>query len=66
MLSNTLDWTDVAGKVVDFARTLSNVTIVIDVIDVIDVGGQGEQFARVMDCSAAPTSCACCGATSHS
>jgi hypothetical protein len=43
VFSNALDWGDVAGRVVDYARTLSNVTFVID------VGGQGEQFARVME-----------------
>ena len=43
MFSNTLDWTDVAGRVADYARTLSNVTFVVN------VGGQGEQFARVLE-----------------
>jgi hypothetical protein len=41
--SNSLDWTDVAGRVIDYARTLSNVTMVVD------VGGQGEQFARLLE-----------------
>jgi hypothetical protein len=43
VFSNTLDWTDVAGKVFDYSRLLSNVTFVVD------VGGQGEQFARVLE-----------------
>ena len=41
--SNALDWTDVAGAVVDYCRNLSNVTLIVD------VGGQGEQFARILE-----------------
>lgn len=41
--TNTLDWEDVVGRVVDYTRNLSNVTFVVD------VGGQGEQFARTME-----------------
>lgn len=43
VFSNTLDWTDVAGRVVDYAKDFSNVTFVVD------VGGQGEQFARILE-----------------
>lgn len=43
VFSNSLDWTDVCGRVVDYARTLSNCTFVVD------VGGQGEQFARLLE-----------------
>jgi hypothetical protein len=43
VFSNELDWADVAGRVVEYSRLLSNVTFVID------VGGQGEQFARTME-----------------
>lgn len=43
VFSNTLDWADVAGRCVDYARLLSNVTFVVD------VGGQGEQFARTLE-----------------
>lgn len=43
VFSNTLDWADVAGRVMDYARTLSNVTMVVD------IGGQGEQFARTLE-----------------
>ena len=41
--SNTLDWTGVVGRVVDYCRLLSNVTLVVD------IGGQGEQFARLLE-----------------
>lgn len=43
VFSNTLDWQDVVGQVVEYARLLSNCTFVVD------VGGQGEQFARMME-----------------
>ncbi|MEJ8858624.1 hypothetical protein WKW79_28905 [Variovorax robiniae] len=43
VFSNTLDWTDVVGRVVDYARTISNVTFLVD------IGGQGEQFARLLE-----------------
>lgn len=41
--SNTLDWTGVVGRLVDYQRTISNPTFVVD------IGGQGEQFARLME-----------------
>ncbi|WP_313453387.1 Hint domain-containing homing endonuclease [Stutzerimonas nitrititolerans] len=43
VFSNSLDWTDVAGRVKDYALQLSNPTLVVD------VGGQGEQFARLLE-----------------
>lgn len=43
VFSNTLDWQDVVGRVVDYTRLLSNPTFVVD------VGGQGEQFARLLE-----------------
>ena len=43
--SNALDWTDIVGRVVDYVRMerVSNPTFVVD------VGGQGEQFARLLE-----------------
>lgn len=41
--SNSLDWQEVAGRVVDYCRNISNVTIVVD------VGGQGIEFARMLE-----------------
>lgn len=41
--SNALDWTDIVGRVITFAERLSNVTYVVD------IGGQGEQFARLLE-----------------
>lgn len=45
VFSNSLDWTDVAGRVVRYVNDnrFSNMTYVVD------VGGQGEQFARVLE-----------------
>lgn len=45
VFSNTLDWEDVVGQVVNYVRMeqLSNPTIVVD------IGGQGEQFARMLE-----------------
>lgn len=43
VFSNTLDWQDVAGRVKDYCLRLSNVTIVVD------VGGQGIQFAKMLE-----------------
>lgn len=41
--SNSLDWEDVAGRAFDFGQQLSNVTYVVD------VGGQGVQFAKILE-----------------
>ena len=43
--SNSLDWTDIVGRVVDYVvdNRLSNPTVVVD------IGGQGEQFARLLE-----------------
>lgn len=43
IFSNSMDWTNVCGEVIEYSRQLSNVTFVVD------VGGQGEQFARLME-----------------
>ena len=43
VFSNSLDWQGVVGRVVDYCRLLSNVTLVVD------IGGQGEQFARMLE-----------------
>lgn len=43
IFSNSLDWVNVAGRVVEYVRLLSNYTVVVD------VGGQGEQFARQLE-----------------
>lgn len=40
--SNTRDWTDVAGMVAHLSAGLSNCTVLVD------VGGQGEQFAKLL------------------
>ena len=43
VFSNELDWEDVAGRAFDFGQRLSNVTYVVD------VGGQGVQFAKILE-----------------
>lgn len=43
VFTNSLDWQGVARQVIDYAATLSNCTIVVD------VGGQGVQFARMLE-----------------
>jgi hypothetical protein len=45
VFTNSLDWTDTCGRLLDYARSenLSNVTWVVD------CGGQGEQFARLLE-----------------
>lgn len=43
VFSNSKDWTDIVGEVVEFQRQLSNPTFVVD------IGGQGEQFARLLE-----------------
>lgn len=41
--SNSLDWQQVAGRAFDFGQKLSNVTYVVD------IGGQGVQFAKILE-----------------
>lgn len=41
--TNSLDWTDAAGRVAVEARKLSNCTILVD------IGGQGVQFAKLLE-----------------
>ena len=41
--SNSLDWPDVARQATDYALGLSNCTVLVD------VGGQGVQFAKMME-----------------
>lgn len=43
VFSNSLDWQDVVGRVKEYVRLISNVTLVVD------IGGQGEQFARMLE-----------------
>ncbi len=43
VFSNSLDWEDVAGRAFDFGQQLSNVTYVVD------IGGQGIQFAKILE-----------------
>lgn len=43
VFSNSLDWQEVAGRVYQYALTLSNPTILVD------VGGQGVQFAKMLE-----------------
>lgn len=43
VFSNELDWVNVVGRVIDYSLLLSNVTFVVD------VGGQGVQFAKMLE-----------------
>lgn len=43
VFSNSLDWTDAAGRVAEEARKLSNCSVLVD------VGGQGVQFAKLLE-----------------
>lgn len=48
VFSNSLDWGDVAGRVFDYGQQLSNCTYIVD------VGGQGVQFAKMLEKLGAP------------
>jgi hypothetical protein len=48
IFTNRLDWQDVAGMAFQYAMTLSNCTIIVD------TGGQGVQFARLLERMGAP------------
>ncbi len=48
VFSNSLDWQDVAGRAFDYGQQLSNVTYIVD------IGGQGVQFAKILEKLGAP------------